>query len=227
MVGKAQKSHGLRCGLYGGCSDGVPPIQFFQAEHRIQFRSRPMRFLVFSNHEKGAPRQEISKWSMVCSTFSGSGWSVVRSASLAKEGTSKRRPSPHLHKVPTRSNKVSPRTLQMALVNINWHTFMKVGMNFMTLRTSPSTDFKTSVDNNGRAAVRTNGVVAISTCFNCTDYIASKVMGRRSWKMNTEVFGWNSSWPILRHYSRIRLEMTITRNYIKTCQYSDRALQLH
>jgi hypothetical protein len=26
--------------LYGGCSNGVPPIHFFQAEHRIQFRSR-------------------------------------------------------------------------------------------------------------------------------------------------------------------------------------------
>jgi hypothetical protein len=52
----------------------------FQAEHRIQFRSRPMRFLGISNHEKGAPRQEISKWSTVCSTFSTSGWSVVSSA---------------------------------------------------------------------------------------------------------------------------------------------------
>jgi hypothetical protein len=30
---------------------------FSQAEHRIQFRSRPIRFLGFSNHEKGAPRQ--------------------------------------------------------------------------------------------------------------------------------------------------------------------------
>jgi hypothetical protein len=29
---------------------------------------------------------------------------------------SKKRPSPHLHKVPTRSNKVSPRTFQTALV---------------------------------------------------------------------------------------------------------------
>jgi hypothetical protein len=64
----------------------------------IQSRSRPMRFLGFSNHEKGAPRQKISKWSTVCSTFSRSGWSVARSASLAKGGTSKKRPSPHLHK---------------------------------------------------------------------------------------------------------------------------------
>jgi hypothetical protein len=48
--------------------------------------------------------------------FSRSGWSVVRIASLAKGGTLKNKPSPHLHKVPTRSDKVSPRTLQTALV---------------------------------------------------------------------------------------------------------------
>jgi hypothetical protein len=40
---------------------GVPPIHFFQTEHRIKFRSRPMRFLGFSNHEAGALRQDISK----------------------------------------------------------------------------------------------------------------------------------------------------------------------
>jgi hypothetical protein len=60
----------------------------------IQSRSRPMRFLGFSNHEKGATRQEISKWWTVCSTFSRSGWSVVRSASLSKRGTSNKRPAP-------------------------------------------------------------------------------------------------------------------------------------
>jgi hypothetical protein len=112
VVGRNQKSHGARSGLYGGCSNGVPPIHFFQAEHIIQFTSRLMRFLGFSNHEKGAPRQEITKWSTVCSTFSRSGWSVVRIASLANRGTSKKRPSPHLHKVPTQSNKLSPRTFQ-------------------------------------------------------------------------------------------------------------------
>jgi hypothetical protein len=56
MVGKAQKSHGARSELYGGCSDGVPPIHFFQAEYRLQLRSRPMLFVGFSNHEKGAQR---------------------------------------------------------------------------------------------------------------------------------------------------------------------------
>jgi hypothetical protein len=116
IVGKAQTLHEARSGLYGECSNGVPPIHFFQAEHRIQLRSRPMRFLGFSNHEKRVLRQEISKLSTVCSTFSRSGWSVVSSASLAKGGTSKKRPSPHLHKVPTRSNVVSPWTLQTALV---------------------------------------------------------------------------------------------------------------
>jgi hypothetical protein len=82
----------------------------------IQSKSRPMRFLGFSNREKGAPKPEIWKWWTVCSTFSRSGWSVVRSASLAKGGASKKRPSPHLHKFPTRSNKVSPRTLQKPVV---------------------------------------------------------------------------------------------------------------
>jgi hypothetical protein len=62
MVGKAQKSHAARSGLYDGCSDGVPPIHFFQSEHIIQFRSRPAHAISgLSNHEKGAPRQEISK----------------------------------------------------------------------------------------------------------------------------------------------------------------------
>jgi hypothetical protein len=61
MVRNDQKSHGARSGLYGGCSNGVPPIHFFQAENRIQFTSRPMRFLVFSNHKKRAPRKGILK----------------------------------------------------------------------------------------------------------------------------------------------------------------------
>jgi hypothetical protein len=116
MVAKNQNSSGVRCGLHGGCSNGVPPIHVFQAEHAIQFRSSPMRFLGFSNHENGATRQEISKSSTICSTFSRNGWSVVRGASLAKGGTSKKRPSPHLHKVPTWNNKVSPRGLHMVLV---------------------------------------------------------------------------------------------------------------
>jgi hypothetical protein len=98
MVGKAQKSHGARSEFISGFDlkkvDRWNPIR----TSAMQSRSRPVRFLGFSNHKMGGPRQEISKWSTVCSTFSGSGWCVVRSASLAKRGTSKKRPSPHLHK---------------------------------------------------------------------------------------------------------------------------------
>jgi hypothetical protein len=61
MVGKAHKSHGVRSGLYDGCSNGVPPILFFQDKDRNQFRSYPMQFLGLSNHEKVVPRQEIFK----------------------------------------------------------------------------------------------------------------------------------------------------------------------
>jgi hypothetical protein len=119
VLRKAQNSHGMKSELnfvFGlGKVDRWNPIR----TSAIQSRSRPMRFLCFSNHEKGASRQEISKWSTVCSTFSRSGWSVVRSASLAKGGTSKKRPSPHLHKVPTLSNKASPQPFQMTLVLVN------------------------------------------------------------------------------------------------------------
>jgi hypothetical protein len=50
----------------------------------------PWNLWAFPNMKQESMRQEISKWSTVCSTFSRSGWSVVRSASLAKKGTSKR-----------------------------------------------------------------------------------------------------------------------------------------
>jgi hypothetical protein len=115
---KPLKSHGARSELnfvFGlGKVDRWNPIR----TSAIQSRSRPMRFLGFPNHEEGARRQETSKWTTVCSTFSRSGWSVVRIASLAKAGTSKKRPSPHLHRVPSRSNKVSPQTSQTALVYV-------------------------------------------------------------------------------------------------------------
>jgi hypothetical protein len=115
IVGKAQKSRGSRSEL--DSVFGLEKVDRWNPMRTstIQSRSRLMRFLGFSNREKGAPRQEISKWSTACSTFSRSGWSVVRSASLAKGGTSKTRPSLNLNKVPTRSKKVSPRTFQTAL----------------------------------------------------------------------------------------------------------------
>jgi hypothetical protein len=84
MVGKVQKLHGTRSELNSVFGlekmDRRNPIRI----SAIQSRSRPMRFLGFSNYEKGAPGQEISKWSMVCSTFSRSEWSVVRREVLRK-----------------------------------------------------------------------------------------------------------------------------------------------
>jgi hypothetical protein len=60
MVGKAQKSHRVRSELnsvFGlGKVDWWNPIRTLT----IQSRSHLMRFLGFSNHEKGAPRQEVS-----------------------------------------------------------------------------------------------------------------------------------------------------------------------
>jgi hypothetical protein len=113
---KKQKLHGARSELNSvfclGSVDRWKPIR----RSAIQSRCSPMRFLGFSNHEKEATRQEISKWSMVYITFSRSGWSVVRNASLAEGGTSKKGPSPHLHNVPTRSNKLSPRTFQTSVM---------------------------------------------------------------------------------------------------------------
>jgi hypothetical protein len=90
MVRKAQKSHGARSGFNFMFSlekvDRWNPIR----TPAIQIRSCPMRFLGFSNRDTGTPRQNISKWSTVCSTLSRSGWSVVRSASLHKEVLRKR-----------------------------------------------------------------------------------------------------------------------------------------
>jgi hypothetical protein len=65
IVGKAQKSHGARSEL--NSVFGLEKVNRWNPirTSAIQSESHPMRFLGFSNHEKGAPRQEISKWSAV------------------------------------------------------------------------------------------------------------------------------------------------------------------
>jgi hypothetical protein len=90
MVEIAQKSHGASSEFNSVFSlENVDQWKSIRTS-AIQSRSCPMWFLGFFNHGKGAPRQEISKWSMVCSTFLRSRWSIVRSELLAKGGTSKR-----------------------------------------------------------------------------------------------------------------------------------------
>jgi hypothetical protein len=83
MVGKAQKSDGARSGLYGGCSNRVPPISVSSSTATFQSRNAnaPLRFL--RHPRKGSFKTTITP-------FSRSGWNVVRSASLDKGGTSKK-----------------------------------------------------------------------------------------------------------------------------------------
>jgi hypothetical protein len=108
-------------------SDNVPPtfrkraadcwsLQNFLPQSSLFMVGKSPEIARGKNHEKGALRQEILKWSTVCNTFSRSGHSVVRGASLAKGGTLKKRLSPCLQKVLTRSNKVSSQTLRTAHV---------------------------------------------------------------------------------------------------------------
>jgi hypothetical protein len=87
----------------------------FFKPNTIQFISRPMRFLGFQPWKVSSNERNFEVIT-VCRMFSRSGWSSARRASFAKGGTSKKRPSPHLHKVSTRSNKMSPRNFQTALV---------------------------------------------------------------------------------------------------------------
>jgi hypothetical protein len=61
MVGEAQKSHGARSELNSMFGLEKLDLWYPIRTSSIQFIFRPMRFLGFSNHEKGAPRQEISK----------------------------------------------------------------------------------------------------------------------------------------------------------------------
>jgi hypothetical protein len=96
VVGKAQKSHGARYGLYGGCSNGLPPI-WVSASIATFHSCNADAPLIFRHSKKSSFKTTVTP-------FSRSGRSVVRSASLAKGGTSKKRPSPHLHEVPIRSN---------------------------------------------------------------------------------------------------------------------------
>jgi hypothetical protein len=90
------------------------------------------------------PPVPLSTWSLrqtVCRTFSKSGWRVVRSASLAKGGISKKRPSSHLHQFPARSNKVSPRTLQSALVDMSSHHDSNMGNEKLKKRSVVAMEF--------------------------------------------------------------------------------------
>jgi hypothetical protein len=118
MIRRAEKSHGARSELnpvlglkkwIGGTPLEHPPYSPDLA---------PCDFWAFPTMKMGLRGKKFRSDERFAAYFSRNGWSVVRNASLAKGGTLKKRPSPHLYKVPTRSNKVSPRTLQTVLVKL-------------------------------------------------------------------------------------------------------------
>jgi hypothetical protein len=82
---------GARSGLYGVCPNEVPPISVSASIVAFQARNADAPLRLLRHPKKGAFKTNITP-------FSKSGWSVVRSSSLAKGDTSKKRPSPHLHK---------------------------------------------------------------------------------------------------------------------------------
>jgi hypothetical protein len=63
---------------------------FSKANKEFNSDLAPCDFWAFPTMKGGAPKQEISKLSTVCSTFARGGWSDVRRASLVKGGTSKK-----------------------------------------------------------------------------------------------------------------------------------------
>jgi hypothetical protein len=97
MAVKAHKSHEARSGLYGGCPNGVPLTSVRESIATFQSRNADAALMLLRHPNQGS-------FKTIVTPFSRSRWSVVRIASLAKGGISKKRPSPHLHKVPIRSN---------------------------------------------------------------------------------------------------------------------------
>jgi hypothetical protein len=105
-------SLGKRCTSYDS-----PPTSWKRAADRWSLRNflrRSSLFVVEKAQKSHGARselnsvfglEEVDRLNPIRTSAiqSRSGWSFVRNASLAKTGTSKRRPSPHLHKVPTRS----------------------------------------------------------------------------------------------------------------------------
>jgi hypothetical protein len=76
MAEKAQKLHGARFGLCSGCYNGVPPISVSASIASFQSRNADAPLRLLHHPKKGSFKTTVT-------SFSGNGWSVVRSASLA------------------------------------------------------------------------------------------------------------------------------------------------
>jgi hypothetical protein len=82
MVGKANKSHGAISGLYGGRSNGVSPIQFFQAQHKIQFRSLTFFYVVPSYICRGLA---MGRFSVQCVLLNCAKWFPIAEVNTGSE----------------------------------------------------------------------------------------------------------------------------------------------
>jgi hypothetical protein len=83
MVGKAQKRMGRDLDCMTDVLVGVPPISLSASIATFQSRNANAPLKLFRH-----PKKDYFKTTVT--PFSRSGWSVVRSASLAKGGTSKK-----------------------------------------------------------------------------------------------------------------------------------------
>jgi hypothetical protein len=82
-IGKTQKSHRAISGLYGRRSNGVPPISVSASIATFQLCNTDAPLRLLCHPKKGS-------FKMTITPFSRSGWGNVRSALLAKGGTSKK-----------------------------------------------------------------------------------------------------------------------------------------
>jgi hypothetical protein len=102
MIGKAQKSHGARSGLYGGCSNGVPPILLSASIATFQSRNADAPIRLLRHPKKGSFKTTVTP-------FSRSGWSVVKVHRVPREVLRKR--DRHHNSTKFRLGVISPRTL--------------------------------------------------------------------------------------------------------------------
>jgi hypothetical protein len=63
MVGKAQKSHGARSGLCGGCSNGVPPISVSASIATFQSRNADASLRLLCHPKKGSFKTAVTQFS--------------------------------------------------------------------------------------------------------------------------------------------------------------------
>jgi hypothetical protein len=124
-----------------------------------------------------------SSWTQLITplTFSRSGWSVVRSASLAKGGTSKKRQSRHLHEVFKRPSLLRhPKKDSFKTILIQTLTTVR-GMRSRRYYVTPTT---TTWDNSHSLPLHNSGTLApVHELFRRPSYVTSLSECKRCGKL--------------------------------------------